>query len=166
MLSAVPPPQPSLTMLQTDSLDDATLIRDAVSNATMDGKQPTSMYSQDWVNGCPATSYLHHLPGTYQTIAISVVPYKTRSNRETIGCNVDRRNCVAITFWLGFTGSPCSKEKCKAKVLCRLPKSQCNYRKLHLPSPKHHRNPRITLWAIHFLYYRPQQWILASDNGP
>ncbi len=41
LLSAVPPPQPSLTMLQIDSVDDATLIRDAVSKAhlPMDGKQ-------------------------------------------------------------------------------------------------------------------------------
>jgi len=32
LLSAVPPPQPFMTMLQSDSVDDAILIMDAVSN--------------------------------------------------------------------------------------------------------------------------------------
>ncbi|RXN12176.1 Transposon Ty3-I Gag-Pol poly [Labeo rohita] len=82
LLSAVPPPQSSLTILHMDSVDDATLIRDAVSKAQLstDGKQQLLQILESNPRVCThrtgRTDVLQHRIYTTCQVPIKQRPYR------------------------------------------------------------------------------------------
>lgn len=82
LLSAVPPPQPFLTILQTDSVDDATLIMDAVSKAhlLLDEKQQLLQILESNPRVCThqtgRTDVLKHRIYTTCQVPIKQRPYR------------------------------------------------------------------------------------------